>query len=233
MKQSTIVTDSVWLEARLDLLKREKEFSRLQDQLTEERRNMPWRRIESEYELENSSGPCSLADLFGDCDQLLIYHFMFGPEWTEGCKICSMFTDSVSRMIPHLAERDVSLVLVSRGPLEKLQAFRKRMQWDVSWVSSLNSDFNRDFNVSFTEAESESGEASYNFRKGPVSAGESPGISCFAKNEEGEVFHTYSAYARGLENLMGIYRLLDIVPKGRDEQGLPWSMAWVNHRDQY
>jgi predicted dithiol-disulfide oxidoreductase (DUF899 family) len=233
MTRPTIVSDQDWLEARRELLAKEKEFTRLRDELTAARQQMPWRRVDQNYRFQTTSGDKTLGELFDGRSQLITYHFMFGSDWQEGCPICSMFADNYGRMDLHLAQRDVTMVTVSLAPLARLQAYRERMNWDFEWVSSEGSDFNRDFHVTFTEEEVASGKAFYNFRAGHRMAGESPGISVFARNDAGEIFHTYSAYSRGLESLMGIYRLLDIVPRGRDEDELPWPMAWLKRRDTY
>ncbi len=223
-----------WLAARKELLKKEKEFSRLRDELTQQRRNLPWESVEKQYTFEGPNGKESLADLFGDCSQLIVYHFMFGPNWKEGCKICSMMGDHYDPLVIHLKHRDVTLVTVSRAPLAMIEAFRKRMGWSFKWVSSRDSDFNWDYHVSFKPEELEAGSATYNYREGATfPANEAPGVSSFTRNEQGDVYHTYSSYGRGLENLLGIYNFLDIVAKGRDEDQLPYGMAWVRHRDQY
>ena len=175
-----------------------------------------------------------LAELFDGCSQLIVYHFMFGPDWKEGCKICSMLGDHYDPIMIHLKHRDVTFVTVSRAPLAQLEAFKKRMGWSFTWVSSLDGDFNWDYDVSFKKEELEAGQATYNYKEGAkFPADEAPGISSFYKDKNGDVFHTYSSYGRGLENFLGIYNFLDIVAKGRDEEGLPYSMAWVRHRDQY
>ncbi len=234
MPDHKVVSPEQWLIARKELLAKEKEFSRLRDELTAMRQALPWKKIHEEYRFHGPDGEETLADLFGDHSQLIIYHFMFDPEWDEGCKSCSFLADHYAPLIIHLAHRDVSLVTVSRAPLEKLEAFKRRMGWDFKWVSSLGSDFNRDFNVTFTQEEIDRNTVTYNYRDGttfPVK--EAPGISVFAKDSDGAIYHTYSAYARGLENFIGAYTLLDIVPKGRDEDDLPYGMAWLRHKDRY
>lgn len=234
MTSRTIASDAEWLEARRALLAKEKEMSRLRDELTAARQALPWRRVEKAYTFASTDGPVTLAELFGPHSQLMVYHFMFGPDWADGCKICSMCADHYDPLVVHLAARDVAMVTVSRAPLERLEAYRQRMGWGFRWVSAFENDFNQDFHVSFDPAELEAGKATYNFQEGrgfPVP--EAPGVSVFAKDDAGAVHHTYSAYARGLENLLGIYSLLDLVPKGRDEAELPYSMAWVRHHDRY
>ena len=228
-----VVTESEWLEARRKLLIREKEFSRQRDELTKLRQQLPWRHIESDYEFDSATGKRRLSDLFGPHSQLVGYHFMFGPEWEEGCRICSMLGDHYDPLVIHLNARDVSLATVSRAPVATLEAYRQRMGWSFEWVSSLNNDFNRDFGVSFTQQEMDTATMNYNYRLGRFPSTECPGISSFFRNDQGEMFHTYSAYARGLENFLGIYHFLDIVPKGRDEDELPYGMAWVRHHDRY
>ena len=234
MESHPVVSHQQWLEARKALLAKEKEFSRLRDELTEQRRRLPWEKVEKNYEFQAPEGKVTLAELFGKCSQLIVYHFMFDPDWDEGCKSCSLCADHYAPSIAHLQARDVSLVTVSRAPLTKLEAFRQRMGWDFRWVSSLDSDFNWDYHVSFTPDQLETGQMDYNYstqRGFPVT--EAPGISSFIKDDEGAVFHAYSSFARGLETFLPIYNLLDIVPKGRDEDALPYGMAWVRHHDRY
>ncbi len=230
---ANVVSQEEWLEARLALLEQEKQHSRARDALTRARQDLPWVLVEKEYVFDGANGQESLADLFGEHSQLLVYHFMFDDGWDEGCKACSYLADHYNSILVHLAQRDVALVTVSKAPYPNLKAFKKRMGWTFKWVSSANNDFNRDFHVSFTEDEM-NGNANYNFReKTTFPSTEAPGISTFAKDEAGRVFHTYSAYGRGLENLIGTYTFLDLVPKGRDEEALPYSMEWVRHRDRY
>ena len=234
MANHAVVSSDQWLDARQELLKKEKEFSRLRDELTRQRRDLPWEKLEKEYMFDGPDGKKTLADLFGDCSQLITYHFMFDPDWTEGCKICSMLGDHYNPLIIHLKHRDVTLVTVSRDPLATLNAYKERMGWSFQWVSSLNSDFNWDYHVSFKPEELAAGTAYYNYQAGakfPVTEG--PGISSFYKDENGDIYHTYSSFGRGLENFLGIYNFLDIVPKGRDEEGLPYGMAWVRLKGQY
>lgn len=233
MNPGRIVNDEQWLDARKKLLIAEKAYSKQREELTRLRQQMPWRRIEKEYEFDSTQGKRRLLDLFGPHSQLLVYHFMYGPDWEEGCKICSLLADHYDPLIVHLKARDVALVTVSRAPIEVLAAYRKRMKWRFEWVSSLNTEFNRDFGVSFTQEEMDAGQMNYNYKLQKFPSTECPGVSCFARNEAGEVFHTYSAYDRGLENLLGVYSFLDLVPKGRDESQLPYGMAWVRHHDRY
>jgi predicted dithiol-disulfide oxidoreductase (DUF899 family) len=234
MTNHAVVSDEEWVAARKELLKKEKEFSRLRDELTRMRQNLPWRRVEKEYVFDGPDGKETLAGLFEGRSQLIIYHFMFDPEWGEGCKSCSLVADHYNPSIIHLQQRDVTMVTVSRAALEKLEAFKKRMGWSFKWVSSLDNAFNWDYHVSFTSEQMEKGEMNYNYQIGktfPVT--ETPGVSVFYKDQVGDVFHTYSSFARGLENLIGAYNLLDIVPKGRDEATLHYGMQWVRHHDRY
>lgn len=233
MKPHAIVPHDQWIEARKQLLTKEKEFSRLRDELSRQRRELAWEKVEKDYVFDGPDGKETLSDLFDGRGQVLIYHFMFDPEWGEGCKSCSLLADHYDRSIIHLAHRDVTMVTVSRAALHKLEAFKKRMGWSFKWVSSLESDFNWDYQASFTPEEQERKEMYYNYRLGPFPSSEGPGISAFCKNEEGDIFHTYSAYARGLDILIGAYNLLDLVPKGRDEADLPYGMEWVRHHDRY
>ena len=234
MADHTVVSGDQWLAARKTLLEKEKAFTKLRDELTRERRDLPWEKVEKEYVFDGPHGKETLADLFGDRSQLIIYHFMFGPDWLEGCKSCSMLADHYDPLVVHLKRRDVSLVTVSRAPLAVLDAFKRRMGWSFKWVSSLDGDFNWDFHVSFEPEELEVDKAYYNYQAGAkFPATEGPGISSFFKDENGDVFHTYSAFARGLENFLGVYDFLDIVTKGRDEEGLSFTMAWVRHHDRY
>jgi predicted dithiol-disulfide oxidoreductase (DUF899 family) len=231
MQPAKIVSPEEWLAARKAHLAREKEFTRLRDELSRERRALPWVKVDKDYVFDRPDGRETLAQLFGPRSQLIVYHFMLGPTWQEGCKSCSFWADNFDGIDVHLAHRDTALVLVSRAPLERIAAFKRRMGWRIKWVSSFNTDFNRDFHVSFTPEELASKQVYYNFEKRAFPADEAPGISVFAK-ADGAVFHTYSSYARGLDMVNGAYHLLDLTPKGRDETG-PHNMAWVRHHDKY
>jgi predicted dithiol-disulfide oxidoreductase (DUF899 family) len=231
--QARIVPREQWLAARLALLAREKALSREHDELARQRRALPWVRVDKDYVFDTPQGPRRLDQLFGGRRQLLLQHFMFAPGWAEGCKSCSFMADHHDGMLPHLAQRDVALVVVSRAPLAQIQAFRRRMGWGFDWVSSLGSDFNRDFGVSFTPEEMASGAVPYNFRRQPFPQEEAPGISVFVRDDAGAVFHTYSCYGRGVEVMMGTYALLDLLPRGRGEEGLAYGMAWLRHHDRY
>jgi predicted dithiol-disulfide oxidoreductase (DUF899 family) len=227
-----VVSREAWLKARLELLADEKEFTHQRDALTRRRMAMPWERVEKPYRFEGPNGALSLADLFDGRSQLIVYHFMFGPDWEEGCKSCSFWADNFNGTPIHLNHRDVTFTAVSRAPLAKISAYKKRMGWSFPWVSSYGSDFNYDFHVSFTEEQLAAGKVDYNY--GLVEGFEElPGLSVFYKNERGEVFHTYSCYSRGIDMLNGAYHYLDLVPKGRDEDGLEFSMEWVRRHDQY
>lgn len=228
---SNIVSPAEWLAARRELLREEKEFTRLRDRLSARRRELPWVKVEPTYAFDSPGGRVSLAELFEDRSQLLVYHFMLAPGWDEGCRHCSYVADHFDGTLPHLAARDVSFVAVSRAPLDQILRFKSRMGWDFNWVSSHETTFNRDFRVSFTPEEVESGKADYNFGVNDVGE-EMPGLSVFARSADGTVYRTYSTYSRGLDLLIGTFNLLDLVPKGRDED--PESpMSWVRHHDSY
>ncbi|MSR15559.1 MAG: DUF899 domain-containing protein [Gammaproteobacteria bacterium] len=233
MDAHPIVSREAWLAARQALLRQEKDFNRACDALSAQRRAMPWVRVDQAYRFETPQGTASLADLFTGRSQLLIYHFMFPEVWADGCKSCSFWADNFNGIEVHLAHRDVTLTLMSRSPLAKLTAFKQRMGWTLPWASSLGSEFNFDYQVSFTDEELAAGDVTYNYERRKFPVVEAPGISTFIRNEQGEVFHTYSCYARGLDMLNGAYHLLDLMPKGRDEDGLPYSMDWVRLRDRY
>jgi len=233
IEKQRVVSRTEWLEARTKLLDKEKQLTRLRDALSDERRKLPWVRVDKEYVFDSPGGMRTLADLFEGRSQLIVYHFMFGPEWQEGCPSCSFNMDHADGALIHLAQRDVTLTAVSRAPLPKIEAFRKRMGWSFNWVSSNQSDFNRDFHVAFTKDELATGKVYYNYQTGAFPSEEAPGISVFFKNDAGEVFHTYSAFARGMESLINTYNYLDFVPKGRDEDGLAFTMSWVRHHDRY
>jgi predicted dithiol-disulfide oxidoreductase (DUF899 family) len=231
--QHRVVSQEEWLAARKAHLAHEKEFTRQRDQLSAERRQLPWVKVEKNYVFDGPSGKETLADLFGGRSQLIVYHFMLGPGWKEGCKSCSFLADHFDGSITHLGQRDVTLVAVSRAPLPEIEAFKERMGWKFKWVSSFGNDFNRDYHVSFTPDEMAKGEVYYNYHQGQFPSEEAPGASVFYKNDAGEIFHTYSAYARGLDILLGAYNFLDLAPKGRDEDGLAFTMEWVRHHDRY
>jgi predicted dithiol-disulfide oxidoreductase (DUF899 family) len=226
-----VVSKDEWIAARKRLLAKEKEFTRLRDELSRERRELPWERVDKQYLFETATGPRTLADLFDGRRQLVVYHFMFAPEWENGCKSCSFWADNFNGIIPHLRQRDVSFAAVSRAPWKKLYAFAQRMSWSFSWVSSGGNDFNFDYQVSFTEQQMQ-GEVDYNYDKRKFPASDAPGVSVFLR-DGGSVYHTYSSFGRGIDMLNTAYHYLDLVPKGRDEEGLPSTMAWVKLHDQY
>jgi predicted dithiol-disulfide oxidoreductase (DUF899 family) len=232
-REYNIVSHEEWIAARKELLKKEKESTRLRDQLSAERRQLPWVQIKQNYAFDAPGGKVALADLFAGRNQLVIYHFMFGPDWQEGCPSCSFVSDHIDGALPHLAARDVTLVAVSQAPLAKIEAFKRRMGWRFQWVSSYGGDFNADFHVSFTMEEIAQGKVNYNYTIQEFPSAEAPGLSVFYKDGAGGVFHTYSTYGRGVELLMGTYRILDLVPKGRDEDQLGFPMEWVRYHDRY
>ena len=233
MMQHTVVTRDEWLQARRALLIREKEMTRQRDRLSAERRSLPWVEVDKPYVFAGPDGDRTLADLFDGRSQLVVYHFMFGPGWAEGCKSCSFLADHLDGARVHLAQRDVTLVAISRAPLADILAFQQRMGWQFPWLSSFGNDFNFDYHVSFSAEERANGEVYYNYDMTAFPVEEAPGLSVFHQDEARRIFHTYSTYARGLDILLGAYNVLDCVPKGRDEAGLPFSMDWVRHHDRY
>lgn len=232
-KHPEVVSQAEWLAARKDFLTKEKEFTRLRDELSRQRRELPWEKVEKHYEFEGPNGRLTFADLFFNRSQLAIYHFMLGPGWKEGCKSCSYLADHFDGMAIHLANRDVTFAVVSHAPFAEIQVFKKRMGWRFPWYSSFSSDFNYDYQVSLKTEEQGKAQVYYNYEMTEFPAEERPGLSVFFKDPSGDIFHTYSTYARGLDILVGTYNLLDLVPKGRDESGLNFTMAWVRHHDKY
>ena len=228
-----VVAGDRWLTERKALLSREKELMRLHDQVARERRALPWERVDRPYVFDTPQGRRTLAELFDGRRQLLVQHFMLGPDWAQGCPSCSFMADHADGMNVHLAQRDISFVAISRAPLAQIQRFRERMGWRFDWVSSHGSDFNHDFGVSFTPEELASGQVDYNYRMQPFPAEEAPGLSVFYRDDAGDVFHTYSTYGRGVEVMMGAYPMMDLVPRGRGERDVPHKMAWVRHHDRY
>jgi len=226
-----IASQEEWLDARVRLLEREKELTRLHDEVGRERRALPWVPVTADYQFSGPARQASLADLFDGRSQLLVYHFMFGPDWDEGCPSCSFWADSFDGVGIHLAHRDVTFVAVSRAPSQKLDAYQRRMGWSFPWYSSENSTFNFDYGVSFTPEQQEQGDT-YNFAADKQPGDERHGLSAFVK-EEGTIYHTYSTYARGADVFNAAYQLLDLAPRGRDEEGLEWTMAWLRRHDQY
>jgi len=232
---SKVVSPAEWTAARKQLLLKEKEFTHLRDELSRLRRELPWEKVEKNYVFDGPRGKETLADLFRGKSQLIIYHFMFGPDWKEGCPSCSYVMDHADGTLVHLAQRDVAFAAVSHAPMSKIAGFQKRMGWKFHWVSSYSSDFNFDYHVSFTEEEKEKGKGKveYNYQIEEFPSMEAPGISVFYKDDSGEIFHTYSSFSRGLDILIGTYNYLDLTPKGRDEDSLPHTMAWLRHHDRY
>jgi predicted dithiol-disulfide oxidoreductase (DUF899 family) len=233
MPDHEVVSRADWYDARRALLVKEKAFTRARDTLTRERQALPWVRVDNTYTFDGPDGPSTLGDLFGTKSQLIVMHFMFGPDWQEGCPSCSFCADSFDPSRIHLAARDVAFAAVSRAPLAALEAYRKRMGWSFPWVSSLESTFNFDYGVSFTDEALAEGEVYYNYARRPFPSTEAPGLSVFARSDDGAIYHTYSCYARGLDMLIATYHLLDLCPKGRDEDGLPYTMSWVRRHDSY
>jgi predicted dithiol-disulfide oxidoreductase (DUF899 family) len=232
-KQHTVVSHEAWIAARKEFLKKEKEFTRQRDEISRLRRELPWEKVEKRYEFAGPSGKLSLADIFGKRSQLIVYHFMLGPGWKEGCPSCSYLADHFDGMTVHLANRDVTLAVISHAPIAEIETFKKRMGWKFNWCSSYGSDFNYDYQVSQSPAEESEKQVYYNFEMMEFPATERPGLSVFSKDASGQVFHTYSSYARGLDMFIGTYHFLDTVRKGRDEADLKHSMAWVRHHDKY
>jgi len=232
-QEHTVVAPEAWIASRQELLRKEKEFTKLRDELSRQRRELPWEKVGKNYVFDGPNGKVTMADLFDGRSQLIVYHFMFGPGWEEGCPSCSFLADHFDGSLVHLANRDVTLAVVSRGPIAQIEAFKKRMGWHFKWMSSFGNDFNRDYQVSFTKDEMAEGKVHYNYSATESPSEEAPGASVFFKNGAGDIFHTYSAYARGLDILVGAYNFLDLAPKGRDEEGLAFSMAWVRHHDRY
>jgi predicted dithiol-disulfide oxidoreductase (DUF899 family) len=218
IKEHKIVSREEWLSARTAFLAKEKEFTRLRDELSRQRRALPWVKVDKPYVFDGPRGKQTLADLFEHCSQLVVYHFMFSPDWDAGCKHCSFWADNFNGIDVHLRHRDVSFVAISRAPLAKIEAFKNRMGWNFTWLSSFGSDFNYDFGVSFS---GEGGVHNYTKR------------AALTEHAGGSVFHTYSCYERGLDLLNGAYAYLDLVPKGRDEDQLSFTQAWVRHHDAY
>jgi predicted dithiol-disulfide oxidoreductase (DUF899 family) len=234
MKPHAVVSREEWLTARKALLAKEKALTRSGDALAEERRALPWVRIEKNYRFEGPNGSLTLADLFGDRSQLIVNHFMFAPGWGEGCVGCSFGADHVDATLVHLAQRDVAFAAVSRAPYRELAAYKARMGWHFPWVSSFGSDFNYDFGASFTAEDRAAGRAVYNYQPLEIDMEDLPGHSVFARSDGGEIFHTYSSYGRGGEAMLTTYALLDLTPKGREENGPHHNlMDWVKRHDEY
>ena len=234
MADHAVVSREEWLAARKQLLEKEKQLTRLKDDLSRQRRELPWVKVDEDYVFEGPDGKETLSGLFAGRSQLIVHHFMFSPDWEEGCIGCSFLSDHVDGALVHLENRDVRFVRVSRAPLDKIQAFNRRMGWRAKWVSSFGTSFNYDYHVSFTKEQVESGEAVYNYAKPEHPIEELSGLSVFVKDKAGDVYHTYSCYGRGDEAAVGTYFYLDLTPKGRDENGPYFNlMDWARHHDRY
>ena len=233
LNRHRVVSQAEWIEARKKLLQKEKEQTYLRDKINAERQALPWVKVEKNYVFDTPIGKKTLADLFNGRSQLIIKHFMLGPGWKEGCVGCSFEVDHVEGALMHIKHHDVNYVAVARAPIAEIEAFKRRMGWNFEWVSSQNSDFNFDFFVSFTPEQVKKGEVYYNYVESAIPMEELSGFSVFYKDAAGDVFHTYSTFGRGGEIVLGTYHVLDLVPKGRDEAGLPFPMAWVRHHDRY
>jgi predicted dithiol-disulfide oxidoreductase (DUF899 family) len=233
MTDHPVVSRAQWLEQRKTLLAREKAFTRERDALSAARRALPWVRIDTDYVFDGADGPVSLTDLFGPHSQLVVYHFMFGRDWEDGCVSCSFWADNFNGIEPHLNARDIAFAAISRGPLDRILPFKRRMGWDFPWVSSANNTFSKDFQVSFAEDRDTSEPVTYNYRETVMPMNEMPGVSVFARGGDGTLYHTYSTYGRGLDILNGAYNYIDLTPKGRDEPTEGNPMAWVRHHDRY
>ncbi|HJU59625.1 MAG TPA: thioredoxin family protein [Nitrososphaeraceae archaeon] len=233
MDNHRVVSKNEWIEARKVLLKKEKEFTVLRDQLSKQRRDLPWVAVDKEYVFDGPNGKETLSELFDGKSQLIVYHFMYDPNWDAGCPSCSFWADNFNNIIVHLNQRDVTMIAISKAPYNKIDSYKKRLGWDFKWVSSFDTDFNHDYYVSFTSEELEKKEGFYNFTIQDPTVSELPGVSVFYKDQAGKIFHTYSAYARGIDILNNTYNYLDLVPKGRDEDGYEFSMEWVRRHDEY
>ena len=233
LEEHKIVSENDWVEARKSLLIKEKEFTVLRDKLNQQRRELPWKAVNKEYLFEGPNGKETLTELFDGRSQLIVYHFMFDPSWDAGCPHCSFWADNFDDIIVHLNQRDVTMIVASRAPYSKLAEYERRMGWDFKWVSSYDSDFNFDFDVSFTPEELDKKEAFYNYDLQDTNSPEREGVSVFYKDPASQVFHTYSAYARGIDMLNVAYHYLDLVPKGRDEEDHEFRQFWVRRHDEY
>jgi predicted dithiol-disulfide oxidoreductase (DUF899 family) len=231
LRNHHVVPHDDWIAARTTFLAKEKEFTRLRDELSQARRALPWERVEKTYVFDGPDGKQTLAEVFGPCSQLVVYHFMFDPSWDVGCKSCSFWADNFNGISVHLQARDVAFAAISRATLQQLEAYQKRMGWSFRWLSSFDTDFNRDFGVTFTQDEVENGRTFYNYTLQDFPDTEAPGVSVFYKAPDGTVYHTYSAYSRGIDILNGAYNYLDLTPKGRNEGDR--SQSWVRRHDEY
>jgi predicted dithiol-disulfide oxidoreductase (DUF899 family) len=232
-KNHPVVSHEEWLSARTSFLEKEKDFTKLRDEVSRQRRELPWEAVSKEYVFEGPNGKQTLAELFDGRSQLIVYHFMFNPDWDAGCPHCSFWADNFNGTIVHLNHRDATMIAVSHAPYSKLAAYEKRMGWNFKWVSSFETDFNFDYRVSFTPGEVAKKEAFYNFEEQKTPGTEAAGCSIFSKAANGKVFHTYSAYARGIDMVNGAYHYLDLLPNGRDEAGQSNPQFWVRRHDEY
>jgi len=226
-------TRTDWLTERTALLAREKEFTAARDALSAARRQLPWVRVDKQYRFAGTDGALSLSEMFAGRGQLVIYHFMFGTDWDQGCTSCSFWIDNLHGIAAHLRARDTTLALVSKGPLDKLMAYRARMGWSLAWYSSAGTDFNEDYHVTFPQEARNAGKVTYNYRQTKMGMSDMTGISVFAKDAGGQVFHSYSTYGRGVDMLNGAYHILDLTPKGRGEDDLEFPMSWLKRHDKY
>lgn len=233
MQQHKIVSRDEWIAARKALMTSEKELTQAREAVSRQRRELPWVKVDKNYVFDGPEGKVTLGDLFRGRPQLVVQHVMFAPEWDAACKSCSFWVDGFERMVPHLAARDTTMVAISRAPLAKLEAFKKRMGWTFDWVSSGANDFNYDYAVTFSPDQLKSGATLYNYGTTPFGSEEAPGVSVFYRDQDGAIFHTYSTYSRGLDMMNAAYHYLDLTPLGRHEEGLPYPMDWVRLRDQY
>jgi predicted dithiol-disulfide oxidoreductase (DUF899 family) len=233
LENHKIVSQSEWMKARKDLLIKEKEFTILRDQFNQKRRDLPWVQVDKEYIFDGPNGKQNLLELFDGRSQLIVYHFMYDPNWNAGCPSCSFWADNFNGICIHLNQRDVTMIAVSRAPYNKIDAYKKRMGWKFKWVSSYNTDFNYDYHISFTSEELAKNKAFYNYIDHANPGTEREGVSIFYKNSSGRIFHTYSTYARGIDILNTAYNYLDLVPKGRDEAGYEFPQYWVRRHDEY
>ena len=225
-----VVSQEEWTSAAQALLKKEKEFTKARDAMSATRRELPWVKVETDYVFEGPDGPVSLSDLFNGQSQLIVYHFMYAPGWDEGCSGCSFVSDHVDSARQHFEHHDVAFTAVSRAPLADFEAFKKRMGWSFRWVSSNKNNFNYDFGVSYRQEDVDNGPVHHNFVMQKLKSEEEPGLSVFTKDEEGNIYRTYSTYERGLDLLIGAYNYLDLTPKGRNEEG---GMSWMRFHDRY
>lgn len=233
MAERPVVSKEDWIKARKEFLVEEKAFTKARDALSEKRRSLPWVRVDKHYDFQGPEGAVSLSDLFKGRNQLVVYHFMYGPDWKEGCPSCSFWADNYEGIDIHLAHRDTTLVAISNTSLANIDEYKKRMGWSFMWVSSVGTDFNADHHVTFTQEALDAGPVAYNFAERDFPSTEAPGVSVFARLDDGGIARTYSCYGRGLDILNGAYNILDLTPNGRDEDDLPYTMAWLRRRDQY